>query len=171
MCSLTVFYLIHINISMKKQFLLILALLLSTWARAQTSSPEKEAIKKVVNTVFEGMRLSDSSMVKSVFAPNAVLQTIRPAKEGNSATVNGNRLESWLKAIAQPKTPDQVWNEVMEFDHILIDGNLAQVWGKYTFHIGNKFSHCGTDNFTLVKHAEGWKIVYLIDTSRKEGCQ
>lgn len=156
---------------MKKQLLLIFALLLNTLAIAQTSDSEKEAIKKVVNTVFEGMRLSDSSMVKSVFAPNAVLQTIRPTKDGQSAGVNGNRLESWLKAITQPKTPDQVWNEVMDFDHILIDGNLAQVWGKYIFNIGNKFSHCGTDNITLVKHADGWKIVYLIDTSKKEGCQ
>ena len=156
---------------MKKQFLLILALLISAVASAQTSNLEKEAIKKVVNTVFEGMSLSDSSMVKSVFAPNAVLQTIRPTTDRKSATVNGNRLESWLKAIAQPKTPDQVWNEVMEFDHILIDGNLAQVWGRYNFNIGNKFSHCGTDNITLVKHADGWKIVYLIDTSRKEDCQ
>lgn len=156
---------------MKKQLLLIFSLLLSTLAFAQTSNSDKEAIKKAVNTVFEGMRLSDSSMVKSVFAPNAILQTIRATKDGQSAAVNGNRLESWLKAIAQPKTPDQVWNEVMDFDHILIDGNLAQVWGKYTFNIGNKFSHCGTDNITLVKHADGWKIVYLIDTSRKEGCQ
>lgn len=155
---------------MKKQLLLIFALLLSISAIAQKSNSENEAIKKVVNTVFEGMRLSDSTMVKSVFAPNAVLQTIRTSKDGQSATVNGNRIGSWLKAIAQPKTPDQVWNEVMEFNHILVDGNLAQVWGKYTFNIGNKFSHCGTDNITLVKHAEGWKIVYLIDTSRKEGC-
>jgi hypothetical protein len=156
---------------MKKHYLLMLGILLSTWASAQTSNLEKEAIKKVVNTVFEGMRTSDSAMVKSVFAPNAVLQTILPAKDGLSATVSANRIEPWLKAIAQPKAADKIWNEVMDFDQILIDGNLAQVWGRYIFHIGNNFSHCGTDNITLVKYAEGWKIVYLIDTSKKQGCQ
>lgn len=156
---------------MKKQYLLMLGLLLSTWANAQTSTLDNEAIKKVVNTVFEGMRTSDSAMVKSVFAPNAVLQTIRPAKDGLSATLSGDRMEPWLRAIAQPKTADQIWNEVLNFDQILIDGNLAQVWGKYMFYIGNKFSHCGTDNLTLVKYADGWKIAYLIDTSKTEGCQ
>ncbi|WP_395805213.1 nuclear transport factor 2 family protein [Daejeonella sp.] len=156
---------------MKKQFLLILALLISAAASAQTSNLEKEAIKKAVNTVFEGMRLCDSAMVKGVFAPNAVLQTILPAKDGLSAMVSGDRMEPWLKAIAKPKSADQLWNESMDFDQVLIDGNLAQVWGRYTFYIGNKFSHCGTDNITLVKYAEGWKIVYLIDTSRKERCQ
>jgi hypothetical protein len=156
---------------MKTRILLILSLLLSTWANAQTSISETESIKKVVNTVFEGMKKCDSTMVRGVFAPTAVLQTIRPDKDGLSATLGGDQMESWLKAIARPKTADQLWNEVMDFDHILIDGNLAQVWGRYTFNVGNKFSHCGTDNITLVKYAEGWKIVYLIDTSRKQGCQ
>jgi len=116
------------------------------------------------------MKACDSAMVKSVFAPAAILQTIRPAKDGLSGTVTGDRMEPWLKAIAQPKKPEQVWNEKMNFDQILIDGNLAQVWGSYTFYIGTTFSHCGTDNITLVKHADGWKIVYLIDTSRKDKC-
>jgi len=140
-------------------------------AKAPTANPEIEAIKKTVNTVFEGMKKCDSAMVKSVFAPGAVLQTIRNSKDGLSGTVTGDRLEPWLKAIAQPKSADQVWDEKMNFDQILIDGNMAQVWGSYTFHIGTKFSHCGTDNMTLVKYPDGWKIVYLIDTSRREKCQ
>lgn len=152
---------------------IIIGLFISTFVlnlKAQTTNPETEAIKKAVNTIFEGMKACDSAMVKSVFAPAAILQTIRPAKDGLSGTVTGDRMEPWLKAIAQPKKPEQVWNEKINFDQILIDGNLAQVWGSYTFHIGTTFSHCGTDNITLVKHADGWKIVYLIDTSRKDKC-
>ncbi len=149
--------------------ILLMAGMLS--ANAQTANPEIEAIKKTVNTVFEGMKKCDSAMVKSVFAPGAVLQTIRNAKDGLSGTVSGDRIEPWLKAIAQPKTAEQIWDEKINFDQILIDGNLAQVWGSYTFHVGSKFSHCGTDNITLVKYADGWKIVYLIDTSRREKCQ
>lgn len=155
---------------MKKVVLFFVLALFSFSAFAQSTNPETEAIKKAVNTVFEGMRSCDSAMVKSVFAPAAVLQTIRPAKDGLSGTVTGDRMEPWLKAIAQPKKTEQVWNEKMTFDHILIDGNLAQVWGSYIFYIGTTFSHCGTDNITLVKHADGWKIVYLIDTARKEKC-
>lgn len=154
-----------------KKLIIILLLSGSFAAKAQTTNPEIEAIKKSVNTIFEGMRKSDSAMVKSVFAPGAVLQTIRNTKDGQSATVSGDRIEPWLKAIAQPKTAEQIWDEKMNFDQILIDGNLAQVWGSYTFHVGSKFSHCGTDNITLVKYADGWKVVYLIDTSRREKCQ
>jgi hypothetical protein len=156
---------------MKKIAIMILLMAGMLSANAQTANPEIEAIKKTVNTVFEGMKKCDSAMVKSVFAPGAVLQTIRNAKDGLSGTVSGDRIEPWLKAIAQPKTAEQIWDEKINFDQILIDGNLAQVWGSYTFHVGSKFSHCGTDNITLVKYADGWKIVYLIDTSRREKCQ
>lgn len=155
---------------MKKGILILLLVVGMLSVKAQTANPEIEAIKKVVNTVFEGMRKCDSAMVKSVFAPSAVLQTIRNAKDGLSGTVTGDRMEPWLKAIAQPKTAEQIWDEKIKFDQILIDGNLAQVWGSYTFHVGSKFSHCGTDNITLVKYADGWKIVYLIDTFRREKC-
>jgi hypothetical protein len=155
---------------MKKIALSLLFGFFSTALQAQDMQTEITAIKKAVNTIFEGMKKCDSAMVRSVFAPGAVLQTIRNAKDGLSGTVSGDRIEPWLKAIAQPKTAEQVWDEKMNFDQVLIDGNLAQVWGSYTFHVGSKFSHCGTDNITLVKYADGWKIVYLIDTSRKEKC-
>lgn len=156
---------------MKKVLALFLFFIGINVAKAQSVNPEIEAIKKIVNTVFEGMKKCDSAMVKSVFAPGAVLQTIRNAKDGLSGTVSGDRIEPWLKAIAQPKTAEQLWDEKINFDQILIDGNLAQVWGSYNFHVGSKFSHCGTDNITLVKYAEGWKIVYLIDTSKKDNCK
>lgn len=156
---------------MKKTLLSLFVVAMALQSQAQSVTSDIEAIKKTVNTVFEGMKKCDSAMVKSVFAPTAVLQTIRNAKDGQSGTVTGDRMEPWLKAIAQPKTPEQVWDEQIKFDQILIDGNLAQVWGSYTFHVGSKFSHCGTDNITLVRYADGWKIVYLIDTSRREKCQ
>ncbi|MFM6975523.1 MAG: nuclear transport factor 2 family protein [Sphingobacteriaceae bacterium] len=156
---------------MKKIAITLLLAGIHMLSQAQTSNREMEAIKKTVNTVFEGMKKCDSAMVRSVFAPGAILQTIRNAKDGNSGTVTGDRMEPWLKAIAQPKIAEQIWDERMTFDQILIDGNMAQVWGSYTFYLGSKISHCGTDNMTLVKYPEGWKIVYLIDTSRKEKCQ
>ncbi len=156
---------------MNKLLLLFLVCIEINVTKAQTTNPEIEAIKRTVNTVFEGMKKCDSAMVKSVFASGAVLQTIRNSNDGLSGTITGDRLEPWLKAIAQPKSADQVWDEKMNFDQILIDGNMAQVWGSYTFHIGTKFSHCGTDNMTLVKYPDGWKIVYLIDTSRRDKCQ
>src|SRR5687767_9228198 len=37
-------------------------------------------------------------------------------------------------------------------------GGLAQVWAPYTFWINDKVSHCGIDNFTMVKREGRWIV-------------
>ena len=39
------------------------------------------------------------------------------------------------------------------------------------FHLDGKFTHCGTDIFTLVKTADGWKISGGIYTVEPTGCE
>jgi len=44
------------------------------------------------------------------------------------------------------------------------------VWAAYDFHLDGAFSHCGIDNFSLVKIGEEWKVVSLTYTVEMEGC-
>lgn len=66
---------------------------------------------------------------------------------------------------------DAVWDERIWDTQVRIDGNLASVWTKYAFYLGPQFSHCGIDHFLLFRRAEGWKIIHLADTRRREGCE
>ena len=54
---------------------------------------------------------------------------------------------------------------------IEVDGRLATVWAPYTFYVGKKLSHCGTNAFQLVKGDMGWQIIQIIDTRNKENCK
>jgi hypothetical protein len=54
---------------------------------------------------------------------------------------------------------------------IKIDGALASAWTPYNFYVNGNFSHCGVNSFQLVKMDDVWKIVYIIDTRRKEPCE
>jgi len=73
-----------------------------------------------------------------------------------------------LVMIAKPHT--EAYDERITFDLVKIDGELAMVWASYKFYLGEKFSHCGVDAFQLVKINNDWKIQYLIDTRRRQGC-
>jgi hypothetical protein len=53
---------------------------------------------------------------------------------------------------------------------VRVDGNIAQAWMQYDFHIGERFSHCGVDAFDFVKIGDAWKIVQVMDTRRTTGC-
>lgn len=45
------------------------------------------------------------------------------------------------------------------------------VWAPYQFYYKGKFSHCGADSFQLVRINGKWKIQYLVDTRRSQGCE
>lgn len=134
---------------------------------AQAGNQESEAVKKVITQLFDGMRKGDSSMVSQAFSKSIIMQTI--SNRQGDIQVRSDEAAGFLKAVGTPH-PD-IWDERISFDQILIDDNLASVWTSYQFFIGDKFSHCGVNSFQLVKGKEGWKIIYLIDTRRKENCK
>ncbi|RAJ02235.1 putative lumazine-binding protein [Chitinophaga skermanii] len=154
---------------MKKLFFIsffLVALVSAKPMQAQTA--DHEQVKAVIQQLFEGMRKGDSTLVKASFADDAILQTIVRKKDGTDA-VRTEALANFLKAVGTPHT--DVWDERIVFDQVLIDGPLASAWTPYKFYIGDKFSHCGANSFQLARTPAGWKIVYLIDSRRKEGCE
>ncbi len=147
---------------------LIMMLFTCTVTLQAQQSKEEEAIKKNIIQLFDGMRKSDSTLVRGAFNQGAILQTIAKTKEGNSIVKSSN-LNLFIASIAKPHP--EIYDERITFTKILVDANLASVWTDYKFYIGDRFSHCGVNSFQLVKTTEnGWKIVYLIDTRRKENC-
>lgn len=44
---------------------------------------------------------------------------------------------------------------------VRVAGPVAMVWYPYDLYIDGKWSHCGIDIFTLIKRADGWRIVSM----------
>lgn len=149
-----------------------LALLVLGWMNGSPANPvpvqqaDETAVKTSIRQLFEGMRRGDSSAVKEVFAPDAILQTIQTLPDGTVRVKTGS-LPEFLQAVGSPHP--EVWDERIEFGPVMIDHELASVWTPYRFYLGSRFSHCGVNSFQLVRLDGRWKIVHLIDTRRKEG--
>ncbi|RTQ51413.1 hypothetical protein EJV47_06310 [Hymenobacter gummosus] len=153
---------------MRAFYLLGGLLLAAPAAFGQTTAPaETEAVKATVNRFFEGLRKGDSAVVRSTLAPTAVLHTI--STRGGTVQVQNENPRELLKAVGTPHK--EVWDERISFERVLIDAQLASVWTPYQFYAGTQFSHCGYNSFQLVKLAQGWRIAYIIDTRRKDGCK
>lgn len=148
---------------MKTIFLILT--LVSTTVFAQG---DEAAVKEAVNRLFEGMKKTDTTMIRSVFSTQPILQTVFKNKEGK-VFIESEPLDSFLVAVSKPHT--EVYDERITFDVVKIDGDLAMVWAQYKFYVGEKFSHCGVDCFQMVKLNGEWKIQYLIDTRRRQGCE
>ena len=131
------------------------------------SQNEDAAIRQTISQLFDGMRQSDTGMIRAAFAPGAILQTVIRNKEGK-VIIQSEPLDSFLFFMSKPHK--EVYDERISFELIKTDGDLATAWTPYKFYLGATFSHCGVDSYQLVRLNGIWKIQYLIDTRRKSGC-
>jgi len=148
---------------MKPFFSLLMLICASNATKAQSA---RDSVMATVNNLFEAMKKADTILLKECFSPNAVMQTIQDSK-GNIKVSNGSVAD--FIAFVGKETAGAADEQIM-FETIKIDGSLATVWTPYKFYYKGKFSHCGVNSFQLVRLNSGWKIQYIIDTRRKEGC-
>lgn len=142
--------------------------ILTLFTLKSMAQDDETAIKTVINNMFDGMRKTDSVLIRSSFAPKAILQTIAKTKEGK-ISVRREVLDSFIIAVTRPHK--EVYDERIIFDLVKVDAELAIAWTPYQFFIDEKFSHCGVNSFQLVKIEGQWKIQYLIDTRRRQDCK
>jgi hypothetical protein len=127
----------------------------------------EDSIKTVINSMFTGMKNSDTILVKSCFTEGAVLQTFAKNKEGKTI-VTTETVSDFNKIIAS--IPKGAADEQIVFKDIKIDGPMAAVWTPFKLYFNGKFYSCGVNSFQLVKLNGEWKIQYILDTRRKNDC-
>ena len=130
---------------------------------------EKYAVQKTIEAFFEGFHQQDAMAIESTIGSEVVLQTIAKDSIGNDY-VKTEDFSKFIKNIVSiPGTTK--FRETINSFSIQVDGPMANAWTEYEFHVNDTFSHCGVNSFQLVKLEDKWKIIYLIDTRRKVGCE
>ena len=144
--------------------LLTAAMFISTFIKAQSA---EDSVKAVVNQLFAAMKGANAAMLKETFADSAVLQTIRRKQDG-TFFVQDEKVSDFVEQIGKAKKDSL--DERITFETVKIDGPLAIAWTPYKFYYAGNFSHCGVNSFQLVRINGRWKIQFLIDTRRRQGC-
>jgi hypothetical protein len=128
---------------------------------------EEESIQNVIESLFDGMRTKNIDQLAAVFADDAMMQTVALGDDGPQ--VNPGSVSDFMKRISTTPADTQLDEQILGFE-IKVDGPMASAWTPYEFYVNGAFSHCGVNSFQLVKFTEGWKVVYIIDTRRKDPC-
>ncbi len=147
-------------------FICLLLLFISSLLIAQNN--EKENIKKAVELFFDGFHNQDSTLIKSTTSTGIIMQTIGRDKEGTSV-VKTSDFNNFLKSIVSIPDTTKFREKLLSFQ-IHVDGSMANAWTPYEFWINDTLSHCGVNSFQLHKQDGTWKIIYIIDTRRREDC-
>lgn len=147
----------------------ILLLFFASIAISAQASQEQKAIKKVIETFFEGLHQGDSTLMRTTMHQDVKIQTTFSTEKGENMLRNQSKL-SLLTGVANKK-PEMNYLEKLSSYSIKIDGNLASVWTPYEFYVNDNFSHCGANSFQLFNNNGQWQIIYIVDMRRRENCK
>jgi hypothetical protein len=71
-------------------------------------------------------------------------------------------LERWARTTGR-------FVENMRYETVLVDGDMAQVWGPYVFFANSEVSHCGVNSLSMVRTESGWKVANTSFTMEPPG--
>ncbi|MDL5514803.1 nuclear transport factor 2 family protein [Arenibacter sp. M-2] len=146
--------------------LICLTLLSVFGLRAQNGG--EEMVKNTIDSFFLAFHQQDSVALRESVSKDIVLQTIGKNAEGTEVVKTEN-FDHFLKSIVSIPSTTKFEERILTYN-IQIDGPMANAWTNYEFWVNDSFSHCGVNSFQLFNDQGSWKIIYLIDTRRKEGC-
>ena len=150
-----------------KQLILMMILTLGFNVKAQQS--EIDNVKSKIVEFFDAFHKQDTVALKSMVTDKVILQSISTNKEGKTI-LKEDDFNEFVKSIASIPKDKKFEEKLLDFN-IQVDGHMANAWTPYEFWYEEKFSHCGVNSFQLIKDDGEWKIIYLVDTRRQEGCQ
>ena len=152
------------SIVMKKCFYTFICLIIFSFnSKAQTA---EDSVKAVINKMFDAMKNADSKSLTECFTDSAILQTV--VDRNSDVSIQTDVVKTFADEIGTLQKGDA--DEKITYDIVRVDGALAIAWTPYNFYYKGLFSHCGVDSYQLVRINGEWKIQYLIDTRRKQGC-
>ncbi|MEM9687472.1 MAG: nuclear transport factor 2 family protein [Bacteroidota bacterium] len=130
---------------------------------------DEDQIKATLEKFFEGFHKGDIPLMRATLHEKLIMQTVYKDREGKDVLTQDDP-EHFLDAIAK-RPPEEKWDERLLDIIIKIDGKMANVWTPYEFRFNNVLIHCGVNSLHMFKDNGTWKIIYMIDTRRREGCR
>ena len=128
---------------------------------------DKKAVLGVVNQLFTEMAAANPQGIVDLHTgADSQLAAVRKTKDGKVRLDMIGR-DGFSKFFTD-KTA--VIKETMYDPQVIVDGDWAMVWGRYVFWVSGKVSHCGIDQFNLVRTEAGWKIANGASTIDPGAC-
>ena len=146
----------------------ILMFILCFGLNVNAQKSENENVKAKIIEFFDAFHKQDTSALKAMVTEKIILQSISINKEGKTILKEEN-YNQFVKNIASIPKDKKFEEKLLDFS-IQVDGHMANAWTPYEFWYQGEFSHCGVNSFQLIKDDGTWKIIYLVDTRRKDGC-
>ena len=133
---------------------------------AAQQTDDQKAVLAAIETLFNALKADDTAGMRAAMHPQG--RIIQTGTRDGVPFARVNALNDFLSSIGNAK--GRGLEERVYTPEVRIDDNLAVAWVYYDFRVGGQVSHCGVDAYHLVRTAEGWRILEIVDTQRREAC-
>ncbi len=150
---------------MKTILVLILLLMAAAGVMGQKVD-DKAAVVGVVNKLFDEMAAANPAGILALHTPTSDLVAIFRQKDGTTRVqaIDGDAFSKMFTDKSRKM------KEVMYDPKVEVSGDWAMVWGRYLFWVDDKLSHCGINQFNLVRVSGEWKIANGASTIDPTDC-
>ena len=127
---------------------------------------DKAAALKVVDQLFFEMASANPAGILALHTASGDLAAVQRMPDGKSrySSLNGEKF-SQLFTKKSPSLKEEMYDPKVE-----THGDWAMVWGRYVFWVDDKISHCGINQFNLVRIDGAWKIANGASTIDRGDC-
>jgi hypothetical protein len=136
--------------------------------RDEQARADEAAVLTVVNRLFETMKARQADALRSLFIPEGRLISTQARGGGGQPATRILTRDEFVKLVLETREP---YRERMFEPEIRVEGNLATVWGRYDFHVGERLTNCGVNSLQLLRTPDGWKIAHIASTIITAGCR
>lgn len=146
--------------------LLTITLLLAATSPAYADdASEQKAVLDVIDAFFESMTARDVERMRTLMTPDGIIYGYRESDEGLQIIrpTHADYLENLGDGEGTPV--ERYWEP-----EVMVSGRMATIWTPYDFHNDGQFSHCGVNNFSMLKTDAGWVIAGVVFSIQTKNC-
>ena len=128
---------------------------------------DKAAAIKVVDQLFFEMASANPAGILALHTPSGDLAAVQRTPDGKSrySSLDGEKFSQLFKDRSRGVMKEEMYDPKVE-----VNGDWAMVWGRYVFWVDDKISHCGINQFNLVRIDGTWKIANGASTIDRNDC-
>jgi hypothetical protein len=121
---------------------------------AQELTPETVEVMAAADGFFAALGSTRKTDLAEVMMPEGMIfihNRMNPDATRVDIVPVAQHLEDWARSTGR-------FIEKMRYSTVLVDGDMAQVWGPYVFLANSEVAHCGINSLSMVRTLEGWKV-------------